>query len=94
MGNRPEGMSIDRKDNEGDYTPENCKWSTRIEQENNKRSNRKITYKGKTMNLIQWARFINVDQSTIHYRLDVLSWPIGRALGYEGKQMAKFCQHP
>jgi hypothetical protein len=54
MGDPPEGMSLDRIDNDGPYSPENCKWSTRHEQQRNRRVNRLVTFNGETKCVREW----------------------------------------
>ena len=63
MGQRPDGHTLDRINNNGDYTPHNCKWSTPREQARNRRSNRYITIKGETKLACDWAAELGINQS-------------------------------
>jgi hypothetical protein len=70
MGERPSrGFTIERINNEGNYTKENCRWATRKEQSNNGRHNRKLSAFGKTLTISQWQEEANINQGTIRTRL-------------------------
>ena len=62
-------LSIDRIDVNGDYSPDNCKWSTEIEQSNNRRNSVFIAYNGKTQTLAEWCREFDVPYYLFHNRL-------------------------
>ena len=61
MGERPEGMSIDRIDVNGDYEPSNCRWADLETQCNNRRNNICIEYNGETKTLMQWCDEYKMD---------------------------------
>lgn len=69
MGARPKGSTLDRINNNGPYSPDNCRWATRDQQANNKRNNRNITANGKTLTLAQWAKELNCSPAAITRRI-------------------------
>ncbi len=78
MGVRPPGTSLDRVDNDGPYSKENCRWATQRQQTRNTRGNRLITICGITKPLVEWAEIYGHTTSsqyrTVHGRLDRLGW--------------------
>lgn len=49
MGESPKGMSLDRINNDGNYEPGNCRWTTRLEQSHNRSDTKMVLYNGKRM---------------------------------------------
>ena len=69
MGEKPEKMTLDRIDNDGNYDPSNCRWISMAEQNANRRSVINITFNGETMCMQHWANRLGVDPTTLRYLL-------------------------
>lgn len=68
MSIRPNGCTLDRIKNDGNYSPDNCKWSTVTEQRNNKSDSILITLDGKSMSIDEWSLFIGINRGTLSSR--------------------------
>lgn len=71
MGKRPSAAhSLDRRDNNGNYSKSNCKWSTKVDQENNKRTNVRIDFRGRNLTVAEWSRIRGWKYHIIINRID------------------------
>lgn len=75
-----EELTLDRIDNDGDYTPTNCRWVTVREQSNNRHTNRILTLNGEKDTMANWARRTNLPYWVIQERLDRYGWSEEEAL--------------
>ena len=73
------GLTLDRRDNDGPYSPENCRWVTRKEQSRNRSVNRLISLDGRTQCVSAWAVEFGVNPNLILWRL-AKGWPESEAI--------------
>lgn len=79
MGPRPDGMTLERIDNNGNYDPDNCRWATRKEQTANRRPGRVLVASGRSMPIAEWALIEGIPETVIRNRL-ALGWSHSRAV--------------
>ncbi len=79
MGHPPEGKTLGRKNNDGDYEPANCRWETQEQQNNNTCRSRCVTWQGRTQTIKSWAEELDLEPRRISERLR-RGWSVERAL--------------
>ncbi len=85
MGRKPSpGHTIERVDNNGPYSPDNCRWADRKEQMNNVRYNHMLTLNGQTRTMMEWSEITGINYSTLRNRVNVYGWSDEKALTTKG----------
>ncbi len=89
MGTPPKGHELDRIDNNKGYSPENCRWASRLDNQHNRSVSINITWNGVTKNLGDWARHVGMNYLTLKHRIEV-GWDLDVAFTKRPNRKAQY----
>ncbi len=79
LGSYAVSLSLDRINNEGNYCMDNCRWTTKLIQNNNTRMNRVVEFNGIKKTLSQWSESLKIKRTTLRMRLDAYGWSVEKS---------------
>jgi hypothetical protein len=80
MGPPDAGMTLDRIDNAKGYSPENCRWVSRLVQQNNLRSNVRVQFQGENLTLAELSRKVGMPYQKVRARISIYGWTVDKAV--------------
>lgn len=83
-------FTIERNDNDGPYSPNNCSWIPIKDQARNRRNSRLITFEGETKTLAEWSEIKSIPYATLVARINVYHWPIEKAFSEPVTKAAQY----
>lgn len=75
-----DNLTIERINNNGNYSKENCRWVTKFEQMSNTSRNVFYEFNGKRDTLANWSRKLKINRRTVSCRINICDWSIEKAL--------------
>jgi len=95
LGLRPQGLSIERVDNDKGYQPDNCIWADNLAQARNKQDTLRVSYHGVSKLFLEWCEELDLEETlglsnhSIYCRIFQYNWSVEKAFTVKGETVAE-----